>query len=91
MNSDEPRPGPVQVRRKRLGYPTMRTLQPILNELARYEARCKKLVREISKDCNGHSGKDLDVAKIARAISEEIKVLGRGQLSTRPPNRFWTG
>lgn len=66
MNSDESRPGPVQVRRKRLGYPTMRTVQPILNEFAGYEARCGKLMREISKDCNGHSGKVLDVAKIAR-------------------------
>jgi hypothetical protein len=57
MNSDEPRPGPVQERRTRLGYPTRDTVQPILNELARYEARCKKLVREISKDCKGLFGK----------------------------------
>ena len=90
MNSDEPRPGPVQVRRKRLGYPTMRTLQPILNELARYEARCKKLVREISKDCKGYSGKVLDVAKIARAISEEIS-LGEGSVIDEATKSFLDG
>ena len=90
MNSDEPRPGPVQVRRKRLGYPTIDTVQPILNEFARYEARCGKLVREISKDCNGHSGKVLDVAKIARAISEEIG-LGEGSVIDEATKSFLDG
>jgi hypothetical protein len=90
MNSDEPRPGPVQVRRKRLGYPTKSTLQPILNEFAGYEARCGKLMREISKDCNGHSGKVLDVAKIARAISEEIG-LGEGSVIDEATKSFLDG
>jgi len=90
MNSDEPRPGPVQVRRKRLGYPTIRTVRPILNELARHEARCGKLMREISKDCNGHSGKVLDVAKIARAISEEIG-LGEGSVIDEATKSFLDG
>lgn len=90
MNSDEPRPGPVQVRRKRLGYPTIDTVQPRLNELARYEARCGKLMREISKDCNGDSGKVLDVAKIARAISEEIS-LGEGSVIDEATKSFLDG
>jgi hypothetical protein len=90
MNSDEPRPGPVQVRRKRLGYPTRDTVKPILNEFAGYEARCGKLMREISKDCNGHSGKVLDVAKIARAISEEIG-LGEGSVIDEATKSFLDG
>ena len=54
------------VKPTRLGYPT------IVNELAGYEARCKKMTRAISQDCNGHSGEVLDVEKIARAISKEM-------------------
>jgi len=65
-------------------------VQPILNEFARYEARCGKLVREISKDCNGHSGKVLDVAKIARAISEEIG-LGEGSVIDEATKSFLDG
>jgi hypothetical protein len=47
-------------------------------------------VREISKDCKGHSGKVLDVAKIARAISEEIS-LGEGSVIDEATKSFLDG
>ncbi len=81
----------------RLGYPSRNSVLPILNEFARYEARCKKMTRAISIDCtsnghyctsNGHSNRNI-FTKIANAISEEI-VLG-GSVTDEATKSFLKG